>query len=356
MYITEIATVDTRGLLGSMVQTSGSLGIVLVFVAGIWFNWRQLAGLSAALTVVFASTGFCVAPESPRWFLQRGREFSAIRSFEWLRGRGGGVAEAELEATKRAMVREKREESSSVVALLPCWKAFLAASMLLFVYVASGLHVLLAYATDILTSVKGSIDFARTGALIIGVCQLISCPLAVLVVSRAPRKPLLVISTFLVAGCQGTLGWCLRREEFTSNPEVDSIQPAQTEPTAVEEEYSFSPVLALVAACLSVVAGNAGFGTLAWVCAAELMPTRVRAVANAVLVCGVHLAVFLVAKTYADLSLHGRDNAFFTYAAYCAMGGAIALVIPETRLKTPEQIEEEIPPTSWKKSALPRRA
>jgi Sugar (and other) transporter len=41
------------------------------------------------------------APESPRWLILRGKEFSASESLEWLRGRNDVAIDREIEKIKR---------------------------------------------------------------------------------------------------------------------------------------------------------------------------------------------------------------------------------------------------------------
>ena len=51
----------------------------------------------AILFVVFMA----FAPESPRWLILRGKEFSASESLEWLRGRNDVAIDREIEKIKR---------------------------------------------------------------------------------------------------------------------------------------------------------------------------------------------------------------------------------------------------------------
>ena len=84
VYIVEIASTDMRGVLGCFVQFMGSIGVLFTFVAGTFLNWYWLA-LVNGVTVVFFFLGMLYVPESPRWLILKGREFSATQSLEWLR-------------------------------------------------------------------------------------------------------------------------------------------------------------------------------------------------------------------------------------------------------------------------------
>ena len=47
--------------------------------------------------------------------------------------------------------------------------------------------------------------------------------------------------------------------------------------------------------------GNAGYGTLIWVVTAEILPPKVRSIANSIIICFAFLCGFIIAKTFVDL-------------------------------------------------------
>ena len=57
----------------------------------------QVNGSFAILFIGFMA----FAPESPRWLILRGHEFSASESLEWLRGRNDAAIDREIEKIKR---------------------------------------------------------------------------------------------------------------------------------------------------------------------------------------------------------------------------------------------------------------
>ncbi len=47
--------------------------------------------------------------------------------------------------------------------------------------------------------------------------------------------------------------------------------------------------------------GNAGYGTLIWVVTAEILPPKVRSIANSIIICFAFLCGFIISKTFVDL-------------------------------------------------------
>ena len=93
LYISETAPSDIRGLLNTLPQFTGSVGMFssycMVFVMSLMAkpDWRLMLGvLSVPSLLYFAFTVFYL-PESPRWLVSKGRMIEAKRVLQRLRGR-----------------------------------------------------------------------------------------------------------------------------------------------------------------------------------------------------------------------------------------------------------------------------
>ena len=175
VYIVEIASTDMRGILGCFVQFMGSIGVLFTFILGSYLNWYWLAMVNG-LTVIFFVIGMICVPESPRWlilkgkfdiplqvwhsfailtltfYLFSGKEFSASKSLEWLRGRENAQAEQavdrEIEKIKRDIAAKKKERVS-LTQLRTAWKPFLVSLGMMFLLQFSALNVIVYYAVSI---------------------------------------------------------------------------------------------------------------------------------------------------------------------------------------------------------------
>lgn len=67
-------------------------GILLAFTAGAFLDWRYLALLGASLPIPFLISTFLI-PESPLWFVSRGKDQDAQDALQWLRGSKSNVTD-----------------------------------------------------------------------------------------------------------------------------------------------------------------------------------------------------------------------------------------------------------------------
>ncbi|XP_067685399.1 proton myo-inositol cotransporter-like [Haliotis asinina] len=122
MYISECAPVDIRGRLGSFTQCLLSVGVFLASVVGGAFSgmgeagWRWMFACSCVIDFVHF-VGFLFLPESPRWFMDRGRKTEAEAVLKQLRNNPDEIAK-ELDDMKKSVEEGKRHEGdgSSIIA------------------------------------------------------------------------------------------------------------------------------------------------------------------------------------------------------------------------------------------------
>jgi len=85
LYVTETAPRELRGMLGSGIQLSITIGILTVYFLGLYLGWRDLAIVGAAAPVIGLVLSLRAA-ESPRWLLSVGRRTEAFDVLVCLRG------------------------------------------------------------------------------------------------------------------------------------------------------------------------------------------------------------------------------------------------------------------------------
>ena len=334
VYIVEIATTDMRGLLGCFVQFLGGFGVLLVFVLGAYCNWWQLAATMVIMVFPFVICMF-LAPESPRWLFSKGREEEAQKALRWLRGASEQkMIELEVIQIKKE-IREKTENKISATALLEpaTLKPFLIALTMYFFLNMSGMNIMIFYCNSIFFYSGASLD-SSVASIIVGVVLLVSSFVAIFIIPFIPRKVILISSMLGMGVCYIVLGGCFyvlenhqRRGEWQGRPDPDDFA------------HGWIPVLCIL---LLLFLGNGGYGTLIWVVVAELLPPKVRAIANAFIICFGFVLGFIVSKTFVDLTQSiGGSGTFWLYGAVCLLGTAFTSVwVPETKGKSIEEIQK----------------
>lgn len=86
-----------------------SSGILVCFIAGMYLDWRNLALLGAALPIPFMILMF-VIPETPRWYISKGKTKRARKSLQWLRGKGTDITD-ELSSVQKLHTDSERNVS-----------------------------------------------------------------------------------------------------------------------------------------------------------------------------------------------------------------------------------------------------
>lgn len=93
VYISETAPPEIRGLLNTLPQFTGSVGMFLSYcmVFGMSLmqspNWRLMLGVLSIPSVIFFLLTLFFLPESPRWLVSKGRMLEAKKVLQRLRGR-----------------------------------------------------------------------------------------------------------------------------------------------------------------------------------------------------------------------------------------------------------------------------
>lgn len=140
-------------------------------------------------------------------------------------------------------------------------KPFLIGLFMMFFLQMSGFNVMVFYCVPIFNSVGVSID-PNLASIIVGATLLLSCFVALAVVSQLGRKVVLVTSILGMAACNILLGTCYHLQQVARDPD-----------TPAPSYLGWLPILAVVG---FLFLGNVGYGTLVWVVTAELLPPKVR--------------------------------------------------------------------------------
>jgi SP family arabinose:H+ symporter-like MFS transporter len=214
VYIAEIAPGNWRGRLGTLFQLGIVGGIfITLFVNKViqgmgddaWntaTGWRWMLGMEVVPAVLFTVLLFAV-PESPRWLAQKGRENEARAILEKAGGREH--AAAELAAIREAASHEEGRFRELLTGVF--FKPLVLAVALMAFSQFCGINAIMYYSTKIFEAAGRGKNAAFTSSAWIGLVNVVFTFVAIALVDRAGRRPLLIIGTAVQTIALGLVGW-----------------------------------------------------------------------------------------------------------------------------------------------------
>ncbi len=337
MYIAEIAPAQIRGKLVAINQLTIVVGILLAqvinwylvrnlpqgatddFIRNSWFGqqgWRWMFGLTAAPAVLFF-IGMLLVPESPRWLAKNGKPDRARDILTKIGGENyANAATAEIQST---LASEEVQRVRFADLLEPKMRKVIVLGVVLAVFQQwCGINVIFNYAEEIFYAAGYDISSVLKNIAWTGSVNLAFTLVALGVVDRGGRRPLMLFGSAALAAIYIVMGFCYFND-------VKGL-----------------PMLLLVLAAIGCYAMS--LAPVTWVIISEIFPNRIRGAAMAVAVSSLWIACFLLTYTFPILNATlGSAGTFWLYGAICVAGFIfIKFKLPETKGKTLEQIEREL--------------
>lgn len=315
MYISEVAPAAIRGRLVAMNQLTIVLGILITnFINYYWLRnigadaWRYMFGLGVIPSGLFL-LGAYFLPESPRWLIQNNREQQAQAILGKI-GNDTFVSES-LMIIRRSFIGVTKVNYASVFkrAALP---AVLTGVGLAVFQQFCGINTVFNYAPKIFQSIGASQDDQLLQMVFIGAINLVFTILAMVLVDKLGRKPLMLI---------GAGGLCVLYLLIVNALHANSGE-----------------LSGLLLAAIGTYAMT--LAPVTWVLISEIFPVNVRAAAMTIGIVSLWLAYFVLVFTFPILFEHLKENTFYIYSGICAVGFVFTLVrIKETKGKNLEDVE-----------------
>ena len=214
IYIAEVSPARFRGRLVAMNQLNIVLGILIAFLSNYFIAqalspetaWRWMFGIVAIPSAVFLVVTFFL-PESPRWLAVHGHRERAVTAMTRL---GFGDPAAELLRIEAADKREAARGAPRLFQTANTLPVTCAIAIAMFNQL-SGINALLYYAPRIFELAGAGADSALLQSVAVGGTNLLFTALALLLIDRFGRKPLLFVGSILCAAALLLVGWQLER-------------------------------------------------------------------------------------------------------------------------------------------------
>ncbi|MGG7463724.1 MULTISPECIES: sugar porter family MFS transporter [unclassified Plantibacter] len=339
-YIAEIAPSTVRGRLASLQQLAITLGIfaallsdsLLAGAAGgaanaLWFGveaWRWMFIACAIPAIVYGLLALRL-PESPRFLVRAGKVEEARKVFTSILPRDEvdkAVREAE-QAVKQDETTKKASLWSGPGRLLPIvWIGIILSIFQQFV----GINVIFYYSTTLWKAVGFQESDSLTISVITSVTNVAVTIVAILLVDRIGRRPILLTGSIGMTVSLGAMAIAFMNSTTNAAGDVSLPQPWGT--------------IALIAANVFVVAFGASWGPLVWVLLGEIFPGKIRAKALGVAAMAQWIANFLITVSFPAMSQFSLPLTYGMYALFALLSFFFVLAkIPETNGLTLEQAE-----------------
>ncbi|KAL1453608.1 hypothetical protein WDU94_009937 [Cyamophila willieti] len=201
LFLGEISETKIRGAVGTLFQISLYLGILYTYILGELLSYRDYQIANLMIAILFMVT-FMLVPETPCYYIKKGRDKDALKTFQWYRaGKDEKEIMEEYEQTKETIQGENIEGNKatllSVVTDRTNLKCILLLQGLLVFRTFIHVQTIMAYASTTFSKGDTFIPPNYISMLFALVLMLSNLP-ATYLVDKAGRKILIIIST---AGC-----------------------------------------------------------------------------------------------------------------------------------------------------------
>jgi sugar porter (SP) family MFS transporter len=320
VYVSELAPPQSRGMLIGLYQFALTSGIALADLVGYWFaashgwRWMFAFGLIPALFFLFM---VLTVPESPRWLFAQNRVAEAELVLKSYTDEAG--ARLLLEDIRLSLMTKMERRWSALWSPAVRGSLFIAVGFMLLVP-ATGINAVLYYGPQIFSLAGISSDKSAIFAtFLVAITNVLATVIALVLVDRAGRKPL------LFAGLGGmTLALLMLAVCF-------------------HNQAALGHSLGLIAtSCLMFFITCYAFslGPIAWILVSEVFPLRLRGRGVAAATLSFGTSNFIVSLTFLSLlKAAGTSLTFVIYSAFCILTLIfVRYVIPETKGRELESI------------------
>ncbi|MDH5414052.1 MAG: sugar porter family MFS transporter [Flavobacteriaceae bacterium] len=381
IYIAEIAPPKLRGSLVSFNQLNIVIGISVAYFSNYFLvniegeSWRWMLGVEAIPAAIYFLALWTV-PKSPRWLIQKLNKVELARKI--LKKIGGEeYAEVTINEIQRGV--EKKEEKGKLADILQSKYAtiMIIALGIAFFQQITGINAVFYYAPTIFEQAGGSTDSSFLQAIVVGLTNLVFTFVAIWLIDKLGRKPLLLIGTtfMTVALLMATFAFNNATYDFNETT-LDKVSDQEVKIAladlqgisyngqgdlfeAVKERLNedqflvfkrneitnfinINATLVLIAILLYVASFAISLGPVMWTLMSEIFPSKIKGIAISVVGFFNSLVSFSVTQVFPwELSNLGPTVTFALYAllSLCAILFVYKFVI-ETKGKTLEEVEE----------------
>jgi sugar porter (SP) family MFS transporter len=391
IYIAEIAPPDNRGKLVSIQQLNIVLGFSVAYFSNYYLQsqvglggsiheenvWRWMLGLEFFPAIIYFALLFFI-PRSPRWLFVKDKEEEGLAVLNRLYGK-------EMAEQEYATIKENIEEgaASKKVPLSSLLKPSLRFVLLIGVTLGilqqiTGVNAIYFYATTIFEQSGVGTNAAFAQAVWVGIINVVFTLVAMALIDRMGRKPLLLIGIAGIAISMSLTSYGFSQANYQLTVEkaqaIEGLDQgaisavigqnfdndvafknalkstlgesvyARYEGDILEASIQMDPILILIGILGFVASFAISLGPVMWVMLSELFPNWIRGLAISVIGFINSATSWLVQFIFPwELANLGNAITYLIYGLFALVGFLIFWrVLPETKGKSLEEIEREL--------------
>lgn len=402
MYIGEIAPPKWRGKLVAMTQINIVIGLTVayfindfIFKASVsgagWaeslgmvdYTWRWMLGSEILPAALWLGLLFII-PESPAWYFFKGREEESRKVLAKVLP--AEEIEHHIEEMRESMNLNAQEHDIKTqlkeIFGRPMRLILIIAATIAIAQQASGINAILFYATTIVEQLGFGTDAAFTWTVLFGVTSLIFTVVALLLVDKLGRRPLIVggmiwiiISLSVGAYSFSQATYTLQQEtvaefiedgafpsperlstiidvEYTSDVEFKAAltevlgeeDARSNQSLLIQKSAEMNSMLIFICMLSFIAAFHFSVGPVMWILFSEIFPIAVRGIAIPLFGLITTFVSWSVAKFFpVQLDTLGMATTLLTYAGCVAVGLVILFfTLKETKNMSIEEIQRSL--------------
>lgn len=396
MYIAEIAPAKERGRLVSFNQLNIVLGITIAFFSNYFIvtlvdsgssvatmlhlssnQWRWMLGIEILPAIVYFISLFSV-PRSPRWLVSKSRKQEALEVLSQFLPKEQAIVDL-------ATIEKNINQASALqkVRFRELFKPALRTVLTIGIIISvlqqiTGINAVFFYAPMIFEQSGIGTNASFIQAVLVGISNLVFTIIALLLIDKIGRRPLLLFGLGGIVVFMGILTYGfnsatyslesalltdfpqeiqknlseIQNERYTSDVtfkkalfEVLGPEKAKmNESELLVSGIQMNPTLILVGILGFVACFAVSLGPVMWVLFSELFPMRIRGIAIS-FVGFINSAVSAIVQFVFpwELSTFGSSTTFMIYGIFALIGFFfVMLSIPETKGRTLEELEQQL--------------
>ncbi|MDA3866687.1 MAG: sugar porter family MFS transporter, partial [Salinivirgaceae bacterium] len=334
MYLSEISPSKIRGRMVSLYQMAITIGILTIYLSNYYLLsvsqnstvqfgngmlahifkdevWRSMFGVGIIPAAIFLGL-LMLIPESPRWLAEKGYMDKARNIYGKIRTES--EANSEMQEIKASVDLFRPGKSGSIFREFR--KPLFIGIILAFLVQFSGITAVIYYGAKIFAMGNSGINQAFSGQLFIGIINVIFTLVAIFVIDKSGRRPLIIAGAILSLVCHAFIGFFFYMGYTQS-------------------------VWLVVFILLYTATFAATYGPVFWTLISEIYPNKIRGKAMSIAAFANWVATALVAQMVPWMLENISPSGTFWLFGICSIP-AIYIgikVIPETKGKTLEELE-----------------